>query len=229
MTMGGSGSGWFRASVNRVGELCHSLNLTLWHNPLPRYPSDMASNARKLRYLEEWKLYQSGSLFDIRLTDGALLQFKEQPEDKSILSYSYLECPYVAMAYSEFVMDTLGIEDPDFTFWDDYESYVGQCDLRDSVTPVRYDYSPSLYREGIHPASHLHMGHRSEVRLSCKRVLRPLSFFLFIVRQYYPDEWEKVFHGHRNTYSLVKQVRDELEEVQATMFKGKDVWEQYLA
>ena len=229
MTRVGSGSGWFRASVNRVAGLCTSLNLAIWHNPLPRYPTDMASNARKLRYSQEWDMYQSGSLFDILLADGALLQFKEQPNDKSVLSYSYLECPYVAKSYSEFVMEIFGVADPDFKFWEEYESYVVQCEIRDSVTPVRYDYSPSLYREGIHPASHLHMGHRTEVRLSCKRVLRPLSFFLFILRQYYPVVWENGILCHRDANSLVRQVRDDIDAVHVKMFKSKDLWEQYLA
>ena len=229
MTNEGAGSGWFRASINRASELCSNLKLRVWHNPLPRYPPDMAANARKLTFQKEWDLYQSSSLFDIRLVDGALFQFKEQPKDRSIFSYTFLECPYAARSYSEFVSDTFGVEDPSFQFWEDYSNYVVQCELRESVTPVRYDFSPNLYREGIHPTSHIHMGHRSEVRLACQRVMQPLSFFLFIVRQYYPAIWEEALHTHKEAESLAKLVRADLDEVKVTGFKGKDFWELYLA
>lgn len=221
-------AGRFRASTNKAAKFCEDLGLIRWHNPLPSYPDRIVSAARQSSYRTEWEMYIAGSHYDIILDDGSIFQFKNQPRQKSSLSYTFYECPLEALTYAEFVKDVYGVERVGFDVLDEYEMYLAQCVERDHVTPVRYDYSPELYRQGAHPASHIHFGRQSEIRTSCRRIMQPMAFVLFVIRQFYPNTWEAKFHLRDDAEQLARQVRAELVEVDAGMFSGKDLWEIYL-
>jgi len=222
--------GWFKASIELSKKLIRELMPVRGENPLPIYSDSLVKTVRGLPYFDEWRTYVNGSHYDVQLGDGGLFQFKHQPRDKTILSYAFFECPLVGMiTYEEFIKEYFGA-DPDaggddVDASDEYETFLDQCERRPHVTPLRYDYSPDLYREGVHPAAHIHFGYGSEIRVSCKKQMCPLSFALFVIRQMYPEIWEKKFHLRGDASILVRQVRDELDSVDAKMFRGKDYWE----
>ena len=60
----------------------------------------------------------------------------------------------------------------------DYEQYVTSVESKRIVTPIRYDYSAAAYREGVHPASHVHFGFANEIRVGTRRVMNPVAFIL---------------------------------------------------
>ena len=69
-------------------------------------------------------------------------------------------------------------------------------------------------KEGQHPAAHIHLGVDSPIRLSCKYKLKPMSFILFVLRQFYPDEWTRLLTYGENIPEVnvaLKSVRDNLE------------------
>jgi len=214
--------GQFRAQITRVEAIYKDLDLADLVNERVHYPADLAKSVRKRPYREEWEYYVRNQFYDLRLRDWSILQFK--PETPvSELSFSFYECPVAILPYREFLVETLGsdVDNVGHEFWEEYEEYVYTSALRDAVTPIRYDLSPALYEEGIHPSAHIHIGHRSEIRLFTVRMLRPLSFGLLILRQVYPDAW-RAFLKRPDAPSLCRQVRDALEIVPAEHHKPKD-------
>lgn len=197
-----------------------------------RWPAytDMPRLVRSQHYRDEWTYYQSKTLFDILLTDGSLLQFKDAPEEHTDVSFCFYESPLAVEDYATFLTTTCGttIDQVGDLGRDEYEAYLSSADLKRAVAMLRYDYSPGLYREGCHPASHIHVGHGTQVRLRTHRIMNPVSFTLFVLRQVYPLHWQKLIDGS-GTAAHIKHVRESLPVVGPDFAGPKDLWELYLA
>jgi hypothetical protein len=131
------------------------------------------------------------------------------------LNYVYYECPYDIVSYKEFVENELRAEYPHVRdlYIKEYGDYVQSCGLKESINPIRYDLNLDSYEEGIHPASHVHIGHNNQLRLGAERVWRPLSFVLFIIRQCHPQGWKKLV-TMKKAGVLCRNVRDTLDKAQ---------------
>jgi hypothetical protein len=172
--------------------------------------------------------------FDFRLIDQSLLFFLKDGRNlhDGGLSFSYYECPVQVMPYKEFVGAQIGVSpfDQDFEetvaqFGDDsraeYEQYVSTTDSKNLVTPIRYDCKASDYKEGRHPASHVHFGFGNEIRVGTRRVMNPISFILMILRQCYPDQWQPLC---RTQYASAwcRNVRENIDQVDGTYWNNAD-------
>jgi hypothetical protein len=214
--------GRIRAQVNDAAKLLKNIDLLEEHLEWVKYPDDLPSRSRKLAYHDEYALYSAGSLYDMRLVDGALFQFRDDlPGDD--ISYSYLQAPYDVPTYDEFVRQQLDMDVAEVgdELREDYQLAIDTARLREAVIPIRYDYSPNLYEVGVHPASHLHIARGNEMRLSARRLMMPLSFVLFIVRQLYPDHWRR-FLRREEAGTICRMVRDEIEHVHERYYSTQD-------
>jgi len=218
----------FAERVREAGRLLDSVSLLDRENSWPQY-SGTAKEARDKAYREQWEYFESRSLFDFQLTDGSLLQFKDRPEHHTDLSFCFYESPLDVDDYSTFVTQTydLTVEDIGDQAREDYEAYLSTAQLKRAVVMLRYDHSPGLYREGCHPVSHLHIGHNNEIRLGTHRVMNPVSFALFVVRQVYPAHWQR-FISASASGDWVKHVRESLPKIERVHLNLRDTWEAYL-
>lgn len=205
--------GLFKAQLNEGWLLLCSLGLDGYRNHFPRYPDNPGALFRRMTYHHTWEMCFAKMFYDFQLFDNSLIQFRIVNGATPSYNYSYYECPYSSMTYNEFLgtLDASYDESGD-EFRQDYEAYLSSCDLKDAVTPIRYDYNPGQYVEGRHPASHLHLGFFSNIRLSTKKILKPLSFLLLIIRQCYPEVWSRI-HERTNADILCRNIRISLEDV----------------
>lgn len=176
------------------------------------------------KYSEEWfKASQSDDYnylykkardhlnYDILLTDQSVLQFsyeEDQEGDINIIRYAYYEVPNDAPTYTEF-LGSLGLsyEECGEDFFKDYEQVISESSLKNSVTPIRYDYDLPLYKKvEHHPASHLHIGHNNELRIPLAYILTPIGFIAFILRHIYRKEWLVALSNERFN-SLYKSIK----------------------
>ena len=103
--------------------------------------------------------------------------------------------------------------------------------LLSCVSNSKYDYSEDQYKDGQHPAAHIHLGVDSPIRLSCKYKLKPMSFILFVLRQFYPDEWTRLLTYGENIPEVnvaLKSVRDNLEPISTDFLSGWNLHEMHL-
>jgi hypothetical protein len=222
--------GQFRTQVREVYNVYKTLGLAQSFNDQATYPPELAGAVRKRSYRDEWEHYVRNSRYDIKLSDWSLLQFRPQSESNRDPSYCYQDCPLELLSYEDFVADVFGADAGSVgdEFWEEYEQSVYTSRLKASVTPIRYDYSPTLYAEGVHPAAHIHIGYQSEIRLFTERKLLPLSFGLFVLRQVYPKKW-KDFLKFDKAAALCRHVREELEVVGVDYYQPKDKLQLVLA
>lgn len=208
-----------------------------------RFPNKTlgAKDFRGKPYRERYEFAFKEFAYDFRLNDQSLLLFKKAGEDihNGSLNFSHLEAPTSVMSYELFVGSLEGLSpgEPDYDkaleAWGDalrpdYEVYVQSLDLKSAVTPLRYDCQAADYRAGLHPASHMHFGFESQIRVGTRRVVTPLGFVLFVVRQRYPTEWSQLLRWE-NCAQLCRNVRVELNEVDERYWCDGDEQELFLA
>jgi hypothetical protein len=172
--------------------------------------------------------------YDFRLKDQALLLFLK--DGKTLgnggLSFSYYECPMDVQSYEVFVGTQFGLtpfdeefEDTIAQFGDDlkaeYEQYVASTNAKALVTPIRYDCKAIDYKEGRHPASHVHFGFGNDIRVGTRRIMNPISFVLLILRQCYPDCWERVLKD-RYAANWCRNVRENIDNVDPDYWNASD-------
>ncbi|MHC4119386.1 MAG: DUF2290 domain-containing protein [Planctomycetota bacterium] len=208
--------GLFEAHINTAWEILNALGLAEYRNYWPDYSTITMSEVRNLSYAEGWKLCYRKRVFHFQLQGCCLLQFNMKSNGQNLcLNYVYYECPYDIVSYKDFVENELRA---DYAHGGDlyakeYGDYVQSCGVKESVTPIRYDLDLDSYEEGIHPASHVHIGHDNELRLGAERIWRPLSFVLFIIRQYHPEKWKKLVNMNKACL-WGRNVRDKLDKAQ---------------
>ena len=192
--------GAFGARINSSIALLRKCDLFLKGEYIPRTSiNGIASLLRKKNYAETWRLLLEESCFRILLNDFSFFTFDIDPtgiKSDNLVSMSYYGSPYVFVPLESFIIEQYGEEylifkdDPQLI--EEYEQTLSDSSLIDMPVTFRYKYSPRQYDPGRHPASHLHIGHKNEIRVGCERILNPLSFIAFVIRQQYPQIWSSI-------------------------------------
>ena len=233
------GEGLFFTQLETIENILREINL---FEERQRFPNRNlgAKDFKGLSYREVYARYIAEFAYDFRLSDQSLLLFRKGGSNMhdGCLSFSYNESPSDVMSYLEFVADqnNINVEDSSLqeivSFWGDglrtdYEQYVNSMELKSAVTPIRYDYHSKDYRSGVHPASHFHFGFGSEIRVAARRVMNPISFVLFVLRQQYPEHWAALWTV-QSFSNWRRNVRDNLEMVHSDYWCHGDEGELYL-
>jgi len=218
--------GVFESQINRSWNLLLDLGLGSERKTHPIYPTKAASLFRDAGYVETWNKCFSDGLYHFLLNDLSLVQFRVDSYNPLKASYVYYECPYLPAVSFEDFLEGLGVEsgDEDESYYrEEYDSAVVQ-QLKESYTPIRYDFDPICYVSGRHPASHIHFGHGNNIRVGTKMIMKPLSFILFILRQCYPDHWQQFWTRHEADL-WAREVNINLDPINAKYYQDKDSWE----
>lgn len=181
---------------------------------------------RSLSYEKMWRLAHDNKWFHIQFEDLSIVQFQSAPSP----SYHFIECPLDVPTLGEFV-DSLDVEyrrryDSDVI--ELYGEAIDTASLRRYSTPIRYDRDFNSYRCGVHPAAHLHIGLENNIRLELPKEMTPWSFLLFLIRQKYPQNWERLLNSSLAKH-FEKGIRHGLTAVPPKYWGGHDLSEISLA
>ncbi|QDV69027.1 hypothetical protein Poly24_27410 [Rosistilla carotiformis] len=226
------GDGMFNDQINRAADVLNQLDLLERQEYCPNR-SVKAATFRALSYRETFERTIQEIAYDFILSDQSLIHFSKSGnnEHDGGLSYSYLDCPLEVQSYQDFSAEWLDIKPEDANYddviaeWGDslrqeYEQYVNTCEAR-PVTPIRYDYAASAYMPGRHPVSHVHFGFKNHIRVATRRMLRPISFVLLVIRQRYPDEWMRFLSLDEGRH-LCQEIRGTLDLVSSEFWDEPD-------
>lgn len=230
------GEGQFLAQLETIEQILKQLDLFISRVAFPNKSLGTAA-FKGQNYREVYEKCIREFAYDFLISDQALLSFDKAGRNihDGYLSYSYYESPSELVSYKEFVAMELEIPPENFelieSFGDDYrheyEQYVNSAPLRDNVIPVRYDYQAKDYRPNIHPASHVHFGFGGHVRVGTRRIIEPLAFLLFILRQKYPESWRQL-QNTVNFPTWCNSIRDNAVLVNRAYWCDQDNMELYL-
>lgn len=228
--------GNFSASINASWNVLKRLGIDKTRNQIPRLPQNPAFLFRGKSYVDVYKICLSSYYYHFELFDGSLLQFRHEGTSPLKLSYVYYESPYDVLTFEEYltnagwsnINDELVKKELVSMYEEDISSIASNTTKKHALE-IRYDYSEDTYTEGVHPVSHIHIGFRSNVRIGLRKILTPLSFVLFVIRQCYPDHWINI-HSHPDSSRLTRNVRDNLREIDlANFWNSKDNRELFLS
>jgi hypothetical protein len=224
--------GQFQAQINEIEPLLSDYELLMERNKFPDYSSCGISQFRGRTYKDIWEICYGEQWYDFLLTDHALFQFRVDLSCPC-LNYVYYDSPYDVPTYEDFLVEDCGFapeELPDIgdSGRNDYETSLITSGLKAAFTPLRYDYDPARYVAGRHPASHLHIGRANNIRIGTKKLLKPLSFVLFVLRQQYPDIWMCLLNSEEDNSPVLRNVRTNLEDIDGEFHNDIDDLEMIL-
>lgn len=219
--------GLFSTQINTAWNILDYVELAAERVYFPSY-SEKAATFRGLNYLDTWRLCIQKQYYHFQLIDNSLIQFEAESYAPLKLRYVFYECLIKSISYLDFLVSyDLNHREVGDSFREEYENYLITCRVKDTFTPIRYDFTPDLYTEGRHPASHIHFGHQNEIRIGTKYILKPLSFLLLILRQHYPNAWN-ILIQNKEAKNWCKNVRKNLESIEDIYWNVLDEWEMIL-
>lgn len=184
----------------------------------------MIGELREMSYFERWKKSIQAGWYHVKMQDSSLFLFTEGDSP----SYSYLHCPLELITFPEFIADMREIDTPGVrrALRSEYQKVIDTASPRECVTPIRFDYDPNGYSEGVHPVSHIHIGLDNDVRLSSNK-MTSVSFVLFVMRHMYPSSWRKLLQRPDRAH-LVSSIRAVTAAIPDNFWKDLDRVELHL-
>ncbi|WP_318616770.1 DUF2290 domain-containing protein [Sporosarcina sp. YIM B06819] len=155
--------------------------------------------SQKDDYEEIYRVAMKNMDFDYVLLDDSIFQFSCRLVDgrveRGTIRYAFYESPRKIITYEEFLLQNdLFIDEDDGAFIDYYEQEKSEAALKNTVTPIRYDYDYGLFQPIHHPISHMHIGHNNQVRIPINKIISPAKFVVFVLRNVYPKLWKEAFY-----------------------------------
>lgn len=194
-----SGKGSFLTQVNAVKKILKLSDLYQDQNLFPKYSDYKSYLFKSSSFFESYKKILNERFYDYELYDNSLLQFIIYDDLSSSLSY-------ISSPYTELI-------EPNYQF-------TGPGNLKENFLLIRYDYQPSSYKEFCHPCAHFHFNLGNQIRLGSKKILNPIAFIFFILRQCYPTNWLS-FLERNNNEKIFKNIRNGLNEVPKKSFNDE--------
>lgn len=220
--------GKFEAEINEIEKLFRKIEFFEERNYYPNIDFD-PSVYRSKSSIENWKSLISDNIYSFILSDNSILNFKLD-ETSNKISFTFFECPYKCLTYKEYLIEN-DLEDDyeDKILLDYYEVYLHQCEPKENPTIIRYDLDYNSYFSGLHPVSHIHIGHKNQVRLGFQKVLNPKAFVSFILRQTYPAIWKSIITTDNEWKEYFIKEKSVLKDIDAANWQQLDQSEFYLA
>lgn len=107
----------------------------------------------------------------------------------------------------------------------EYKEICALLDIADNKKNVlyfRYDYDIKLYKELIHPLSHIHIGFDNEIRIPLDKVLTPEAFIDFVIKYAYKENWQKAVETNSAFVNRIKILKSQCESLQNRKFTEEE-------
>ena len=176
---------------------------------------------RKMSYLDKYLFLYKSRSYSFFLNDLSLIGFEH-----SFTGYYYYQVPYDN--WKNF-LELYDLSDEEILRDSDF--LVDELHEKQNHFIVRYDYDEAQYRPGLHPVAHIHLGCDTEMRIGCRKKLKPTSFILFIFRQFYPQLWDSIISANKDSSAhedVLKSVRINLDNIGDEFLSEQDLHEMYL-
>lgn len=151
------------------------------------------TEAEEYDYVTAYKKIIDVFDYDFLLFDESILQFAyaTDSQGKQLIRYAYYQCPFEYISYEEY-LSNIGFfyEEVSDIFQAEYEQELSEASMKENFMHIRYDCSEDDYELAVHPASHLHIGHLSSIRIPIQMIITPYIFTLFVLKQCYYRDWK---------------------------------------
>lgn len=150
--------------------------------------------SRKNSHLDLYNVAIKNLDYDIVLNDDSIFQFSKTDNN---YRYAYIQNPITNVTKDDYLLKVFGLDEIQHIEEDEYnnlkldiqeedfEQFKSEQLLNLNSIIIRYDVDPKNYKPLNHSYSHIHFGLGSFNRVACSRILTPLSFVLFVIKNNY--------------------------------------------
>jgi len=136
---------------------------------------DLSIALKNIDYKEIYDELEKGKNYNIKMVDGALIQFLYTYKRSELVAHrlAFFPSPYLA------------------EFQNNPEIYQEDAVYADIIAknilpvPIRFDYDPDNHQELDHPKCHLTLGQFKNCRIPVCSPITPSTFISFILRHFY--------------------------------------------
>jgi hypothetical protein len=150
--------------------------------------------SQKADYFQVYKTAKKNFDYDFLLKDESFFQFefkpRPHPHDCPIVRYAFFQNPQEYKSYRDYLLEQEIIQENDSEddeiFREEYEQFLIEQQLNLSSTTIRFDVDIQNYRPRIHSFAHIHIGHKSDIRIPCDKILTP---FIELPPYFWTAKW----------------------------------------
>ncbi|VXD24041.1 conserved hypothetical protein [Planktothrix serta PCC 8927] len=155
---------------------------------------DISIALKNVEYAEIYNELNKNKNYNIKMIDGALIQFLYTYENSSLISHrlAFFPSPNLEAFQNESEMYEMD------------EIYADIIAKNILPVPIRLDYDPKNYQEIDHPKCHLTLGQFKNCRIPVSSPITPLTFMSLILRSFYNTAFKKFtdkFPSSQNLFS----------------------------
>lgn len=209
--------GKLSASISESREFLSSFQLFKSSGPKGNgiYSEEFINASRSNKQYEIHRIAIENFDYDILLFDDSIFQYCLVDTK---LRYAFIQNPTVFYSKEEYLHHIFNEDEldgcppdeiDDLIDQDAYEQFLNEQSINDCANYFRYDCSLIGYEPLIHPCSHMHIGANNNVRIPISRVLTPLEFSKFCIKNTYFDRWKEKVVQTNNFHEEVKRIKDE--------------------
>jgi len=179
------------------------------------YSDEFLKVSKGNNIVETYKCAIKNGDYDFLLNDESILQFQKNSDD---LRYAFIQNPYNFISKDEYVTLIYTAEDleelSEFSIEEmvdenEYEQFLNEQSLNSVSNYFRYDCSPAGYRPLVHSHSHFHIGMNENVRIASSKMITPLKFTKFCIKNTYYENWKSQFELDPNfAVEVIKMKND---------------------
>lgn len=209
--------GKFNSSINESLVLLNNFNLLKSKGSKGNgvYSEEFLKISKGNNIVETYKCAIKNEDYDVLLKDESIIQFQKVKDD---LRYAFIQNPYKYFSKEEYVTLIYTAEDLDelidFSIEElinenEYEQFLNEQKLNSTSNYFRYDCSPAGYKPLVHSFSHFHIGMNENVRIPTSKIITPLKFTKFCIKNTYYDLWKSEFDLNPNfEQEVIKMKKD---------------------
>ncbi len=158
---------------------------------------DFKKASNKSSYFDVYKIAVRNFDYDFLLRDESFFQFEFKPNPKfdnfPEIRFAFFQNPQEYKTYQEYLAELdLKEEEAKDAFWEEYEQFLTEQELNTSATTIRFDTDLANYKPLIHSVAHIHIGFNNNIRIPTDKIISPLMFALFVIKQVYLLDWKRL-------------------------------------
>jgi hypothetical protein len=165
--------------------------------------NEFKTAAQKADYFQVYKTAKKNFDYDFLLKDESFFQFefkpRPNPHNCPIVRYAFFQNPQEYKSYREYLIEQeitqVDDNEDDEIFREEYEQFSIEQQFNLSSTTIRFDVDTQNYRPRIHSVAHIHIGHKSNIRIPCDKILTPLMFVVFVLKHAYYNDWKAIIES----------------------------------
>lgn len=198
--------GKFYTSLNEVEDLLKVANLLRQKGfkPIGEVSAEFKFSALRKTYFQTYKIGKINFDFDFLLQDESYLQFSHNDSNNPkypLLRYAFFQNPQEFISYEDYLWQlNIEPEEAGDSFIEEYSQYLSEASINTEATTIRYDLDFSSHHPLIHATSHLHIGVSENLRIPCNKIMTPVAFTLFIIKNLYYNTWKNLMDDTDHFY-----------------------------